>query len=188
MKTLAALAGLVLSLLLPVAVSAETGGPGAHGFTFTSIEGDPLPLSGYKGRAVLVVNTASFCGFTPQYKGLQALYDRYQAAGLTVLGVPSNDFGNQEPGSASEIKQFCETHYDISFPMTEKQTVAGPAAHPFYKWAKSALGRDGVPRWNFHKILIAPDGSAVQAWSTGVPPDDSRLIQTVEQTLATASR
>jgi len=167
--------------VIPLAAHAKDGN--AHQFDFVSIEGDPMPMSGFKGRAVLVVNTASFCGFTPQYKALQALYDRYSGDGLIVLGVPSNDFGSQEPGTEAEIKEFCETHYDITFPMTEKQVVRGRKAHPFYRWAKSEMGVRATPRWNFHKILIGPDGRAVDAWPTATRPDAPDVAATIEDIL-----
>src|SRR4051794_37377728 len=106
----------------------------AHAFSFTSINGKPLKLSDFAGKPVLVVNTASECGLTPQYRGLQALWDSYRDRGLIVLGVPSNDFGGQEPGSEKQIQSFCETNYGVTFPMTAKEHVAGNAAHPLYKW------------------------------------------------------
>jgi len=118
---------LALMGLVPSVASAEN----AHNFAFTSIDGEPMPMSAYAGKAVLVVNTASLCGFTPQYKGLQALWERYEARGLVVLGVPSNDFGSQEPGSSSEIKNFCDTNYSITFPLADKEVVSGDGAHPF---------------------------------------------------------
>lgn len=174
---------IVSGLSAPVVHASNTEPGSAHRFDFVSIEGDPLPMSTFKGQAVLVVNTASFCGFTHQYKGLQALYDEYRNDGLTVLGIPSDDFGNQEPGSETEIKEFCETHYDITFPMTEKLVVRGQDAHPFYHWAKSKLGPIGVPKWNFHKILVAPDGSAVEGWSTSTPPDAPAVVETIQSVL-----
>src|SRR5271169_5695492 len=118
----------------------------AYDFSFRSIDGDPLPLAGYRGKPVLVVNTASFCGFTPQYKDLEALWRRYRERGLVVIGVPSNDFGQQEPGSASEIKQFCEGHYAVDFPLTDKVEVIGANAHPFFRWIAAELGDAGTPR------------------------------------------
>ncbi len=119
---------------------------------------EKLPLDAWRGRPVLVVNTASFCGYTPQYRDLEALWQRYRERGLVVLGVPSNDFGQQEPGSAAEIKQFCETNYAVDFPLAQKCRVIGGEAHPFYRWVAESLGEAGTPRWNFHKYLIAPDG------------------------------
>ncbi len=140
----------------------------AHDFSFNSIDGDPLPMSQYKGKAVLVVNTASFCGYTPQYEGLQSLWTEYRDKGLVVLGVPSNDFGAQEPGTAEEIKDFCEANFDVDFPLTAKQVVKGGDAHPFYQWAADEKGASNAPRWNFHKYLVAPDGALVEAFPSGV--------------------
>jgi glutathione peroxidase len=152
----------------------------AHDFSFTSIDGKPLPLKGFAGKAVLVVNTASFCGFTPQYQGLEAVWRKYRDRGLVVLGVPSNDFGEQEPGSTAEIKQFCETNYQIDFPLTDKQHVIGGAAHPFYKWIVAELGEGGAPRWNFHKYLIAPDGTLAGAWPSKVTPESAEVAKAIE--------
>lgn len=174
----------VLGLLYPALAPAAEATGSAHDFTFTDIDdGRPLPLSRFAGKAVLVVNTASECGFTPQYEGLQALYDRYRERGLVVLGVPANDFGGQEPGSAAQIKDFCDTNYHITFPMTEKEVVKGDKAHPFYKWAVQELGALAAPKWNFHKYLVAPDGRLVDWFSTVTKPDDGDLIRAVEAVL-----
>ena len=155
----------------------------AHAYAFTSIDGDSLPMSQFAGKAVLVVNTASRCGFTPQYEGLQSLWDRYRDRGLVVLGVPSNDFGGQEPGTEAEIKAFCEVNFSVDFPMTEKQTVRGAQAHPFYRWAAEIVGPARVPSWNFHKYLIGPDGTLVDAIPTRVAPTDPQVIAAIEQVL-----
>jgi glutathione peroxidase len=155
----------------------------AYRFGFVSIEGEDLPLEAWRGRPVLVVNTASYCGYTPQYSDLEALWQRYRARGLVVLGVPSNDFGRQEPGSHSEIKEFCTTNYAVDFPLTEKCRVIGSEAHPFYRWIAETLGEAGTPRWNFHKYLIGPDGQLSDAWPAQVSPTDSRIIGEVERLL-----
>jgi glutathione peroxidase len=156
----------------------------AHRFEFTSIDGsEKLPLDVWRGRPVLVVNTASFCGYTPQYRDLEALWQRYRERGLVVLGVPSNDFGQQEPGSATEIKQFCETNYAVDFPMAQKCRVIGGAAHPFYRWVAESLGEAGTPRWNFHKYLIAPDGRLVDWFSTATKPDSRKVEKAIEVVL-----
>lgn len=165
---------------------AETPGS-AHDFTFQAIDGQPLPLATFTGKAVLIVNTASQCGFTPQYKGLEALYDRYGPNGLIVLGVPSNDFGGQEPGSNEEIKNFCETSFDISFPLTDKTRVVGADAHPFYKWAGEKLGLVAKPRWNFHKYLIGPNGDLVDWFSTITEPTSPRVTKAIETILPAKS-
>jgi glutathione peroxidase len=147
----------------------------AYQFEFVSLGGETLPLDAWRGRPVLVVNTASFCGYTAQYRDLEALWRRYRERGLVVLGVPSNDFGQQEPGSAAEIKQFCETNYQVDFPLTEKNRVIGGGAHPFYRWVVAQLGEAGAPRWNFHKYLIGPDGRLAGAWPSRVGPLDPEI-------------
>lgn len=155
----------------------------AHDFAFSSIEGDALPMSVFKGKIVLVVNTASLCGFTRQYEALQSLWSRYRDRGLIVLGVPSNDFGSQEPGTADEISTFCEVNYGIDFPMTDKVQVKGDAAHPFYRWAARQVGFAGKPRWNFHKYLIGPDGRLIDWFSTPTKPTAARVIEAIEALL-----
>ena len=155
----------------------------AHDFQFTSIDGKPLKLSDFAGKAVLVVNTASACGFTPQYKGLEALWQKYRDKGLVVLGVPSNDFGAQEPGSESEIKNFCETRFNVSFPMTSKNAVVGGKAHPFYKWIVSEAGEGAAPRWNFHKYLIDTKGKLAGAFPSKVGPEDAKLTEAIDTAL-----
>jgi glutathione peroxidase len=156
----------------------------AHDFEFTSIDGKPLKLSQFVGHPVLVVNTASECGLTPQYKGLEALWRKYKDRGLVVLGVPSNDFGAQEPGTESEIKDFCSTNYGVTFPMTAKNPVIGPKAHPLYKWAVAEAGEAAAPRWNFHKYLIGPKGELAGTFGSKTPPDDAALAGAIETALA----
>ena len=163
-----------------------TTAPDPYRFEFVSIDGDPLPLGAWRGRPVLIVNTASQCGYTPQYRDLEALWQRYRDRGLVVLGVPSNDFGRQEPGSAAEIKAFCTTHYAVDFPLAEKCRVIGGAAHPFYRWIAETLGEAGTPRWNFHKYLLAPDGELAGAWPAQVPPGDRRITEEIERQLPAA--
>ena len=155
----------------------------AYGYNFTAIDGAPLPMSDFRGKVVLVVNTASRCGFTPQYEGLEALYKAYRAKGLVILGVPSNDFGGQEPGSEAEIKKFCTVNFNIDFPMTTKAVVRGPQAHPFYKWAKAKLGGQAEPKWNFHKILIGRDGQPIAGFASTVTPQDKTLKAAIEKAL-----
>ncbi len=155
----------------------------AHDFSFTSIEGAPLALSSFKDKAVLVVNTASQCGLTPQYEGLEALWSRYRDRGLVVLGVPSNDFGAQEPGTEAQIKDFCETRFAVDFPMTSKAVVKGEGAHPFYRWAKDTLGEAAEPKWNFHKLLVGKDGGLIGAFGSRTEPDDAALEGAIERAL-----
>ncbi len=175
---------MALSILLPVVGhAAESRTLTAHDFTFTDIDDQPLPLSNYAGKAVLVINTASQCGFTHQYEDIQALWERYRDKGLVVLGVPSNDFGGQEPGTAAQIKEFCSVNFSVDFPLTEKTKVRGNNAHPFYVWAASELGMLAKPRWNFHKYLIDPDGRLVDWFSSPTSPTSDRMINAVERHL-----
>ena len=164
---------------------AETQKGSAYDYSFTTLIGEEkLPLSQFKGKVVLIVNTASHCGFTKQYTGLQTLYDRYKDKGLVVLGVPANDFGAQEPGTSGEIAEFCKLNYGVTFPMAAKQVVSGDEAHPFYLWARDTLGFGTAPKWNFHKYLIARDGTLVDYFNSTTSPDASRLVEAVEAELA----
>lgn len=165
-----------------LAAPAAAGPTTAHAFAFRTIEGEPLPLARFAKRPVLVANTASRCGFTPQYAGLQALWSRYGGRGLVVIGAPSGDFG-QELGAAAAVKDFCELNYGVSFPLTEIVRVTGPKAHPFFAWAAAQAG---PPRWNFHKYLIDGDGRLVAAFPTGVEPLSTEVISSVEGLLAGA--
>jgi len=162
----------------------ESDAGDAYQFEFAALDGSgALPLSAWRGRPVLVVNVASYCGYTPQYRDLEALWRRYRDRGLVVLGVPSNDFGQQEPGSAAEIRKFCETNYQVDFPLAEKNRVVGGAAHPLYRWIAAQLGEAGAPRWNFHKYLIGPDGQLLGAWPAQVRPGDSAIAAEIEKAL-----
>jgi len=154
----------------------------ASDFAFVSIDGEPLPMRAWKGKPVLVVNTASFCGYTPQYKDLETLWRAYKERGFVLLGVPSNDFGEQEPGTAAEIKTFCRT-YAVSFPLSQKEKVVGPAAHPFYRWIATELGEAGAPRWNFHKYLIDGAGLIAGAWPSPVEPMSKAVTAAIEGAL-----
>jgi len=155
----------------------------AHEFSFKTIAGEPLPLSNFKGKAVLVVNVASQCGLTPQYSGLEALWKSRRDDGLVVVGVPCNDFGSQEPGTEAEIKTFCETRYSVDFPLTAKEHVIGDAAHPLYKWVAEELGEAAMPKWNFHKYLFNKDGSIAGTFGSRTPPDDSAMNEAIEAAL-----
>ncbi len=165
------------------AAHANDTGKNAFDFSFNAITGEAKPLAAYKGKALLVVNTASLCGFTRQYEGLQALHEEYADKGLVVLGVPSNDFGGQEPKSNNEIKEFCAVNFNITFPMTEKVSVKGASAHPFYQWAKASFGSKAEPSWNFHKLLINRDGEIVDYFSAATSPTASSLKKAVEGVL-----
>jgi glutathione peroxidase len=155
----------------------------AHDFEFQDIDGQPLALSRFAGRPLLIVNSASECGFTPQYAELQELWSRYRENGLIVLGVPSNDFGSQGPGNEAAIKKFCSSRYQIDFPMTAKQKVIGGEAHPFYRWVVEQLGEDAAPRRNFHKYLIASDGAVAGLWPSKVSPLNSEVTSATEDLL-----
>lgn len=181
----AALAALVLQLTGGTAMATETQQT-AFDFSFRSIDGKPLPMASFAGKAVLVVNTASQCGFTPQYAALEDLWTRYRDKGFVLLGVPSNDFGGQEPGTSAEIKSFCETNFSVDFPLTEKVHVTGTDAHPFYQWASAQAGLAGLPRWNFHKFLIDPQGRFVDWFSTPTAPTSDKVIKAVEKVLPKA--
>jgi len=163
-----------------LAMPARAGTVSAHDFAFNAIDGGVLRLADYAGRPVMVVNTASRCGFTYQYDGLQALYDRYRERGLMVIGVPSDDFGGQELDTEAEVKEFCAVNFALDFPMAGITRVRGTSAHPFYAWAARTLGPENAPRWNFHKYLVAPDGSLAAAFPTGVEPTAPELAAAVE--------
>jgi glutathione peroxidase len=153
----------------------------AHDFTFTALDGGELPLSDFAGKAVLVVNTASRCGLTPQYEGLEALSRDYADKGLVVLGVPCNQFAGQEPGTEAEIGEFCATRFGVDFPLTAEVKDAG--RHPFYAWAEAELGTPAVPVWNFHKILVGKDGAAIAAFGPRTEPKDPAVVSAIEAAL-----
>jgi glutathione peroxidase len=154
----------------------------AHAFAFAALDGREIRLAAHAGRPILIVNTASLCGYTPQYAGLQDLWQRYRERGLLVIGVPSNDFGSQEPGGKAEIDHTAH-RYGVTFPLAAKVEVRGAAAHPFYRWL--ALERPGeVPRWNFHKYLIDRDGRLKASFPSAVEPTDARVIAAIEGELA----
>lgn len=174
---LATAMGLVATLPRPPAALA--GLEGGFRFTFNGFDGKPLPLSRFKGRAVLVVNTASECGYTGQYGGLEKLWQEFGPRGLTIVGVPSNDFGGQEPLQGEQIKNFCSLHYGVTFPLADRTPVIGEAAHPFYRWAHETAGQGAVPRWNFHKILLAPGGNVAAMFPSPVRPDAAELRKAI---------
>ena len=152
-------------------------------FKINTINGDELNLSTYKGKTVLIVNVASNCGFTKQYDDLQNLYDIYSKKGLVILGIPSNQFGGQEPGSEDEIKDFCKTNFNITFPMTSKYDVKGENAHPIFLWAKKSFGNSTVPKWNFHKILVNKNGKIVDTFASFTNPKSNKIIKKIEDIL-----
>ena len=174
---------MLMEALLLLNANAVLASPAsAHDFVFEKIEGGALPLAKYRGKTLLLVNTASQCGFTGQYAALQDLWETYRDRGLVVLGVPSDDFGGQEPGTAAEIKQFCKINFDINFPMTDKVRIKGEDAHPYYKWV-AAQGRLKKPRWNFFKHLIDANGNLIDWFGSTTRPDAPKLIAAIEKQL-----
>ena len=154
----------------------------ATDFSFNSVEGNIINLADYKEKVIIIVNVASRCGFTNQYKDLQALWSEYKDKGLVIVGVPSNNF-RQEPGSNKEIKVFCETTFGIDFPITEKTDVIGDNTHPFFIWAKKNYGSGAIPKWNFHKIIVGKDGKVANTFSSITNPSSSKFISTLEKEL-----
>ena len=152
-------------------------------FKINSINGNELNLSNFKGKTILIVNVASKCGFTKQYDDLQVLYDLYNKKGLVVLGIPSNQFGGQEPGSEKEIKDFCKTNFNITFPMTSKYDVKGINAHPIYIWANDTFGKSTIPKWNFHKILINKQGKIEDTFASFTGPMSKKIINKLDKIL-----
>jgi glutathione peroxidase len=155
----------------------------AYAFSFPALAGDDIRLAQYTGHPLLVVNTASLCGYTPQYAGLQTLWTEFHERGFAIIGVPSNDFGGQEPGGARDIAETAQHQYAVTFPMAAKAAVTGPDAHPFYRWAAQARPKD-VPRWNFHKYLIGRDGMIADVFASGVEPTDTRVKTAIARALA----
>ena len=152
----------------------------AYDFEFKNIDGKIVKLSNFKDKLIIVVNVASRCGYTPQYEGLQALWSNYKDKGLIVIGVPTNNF-KQEPGNNKEIKDFCETNFGIDFILTEKTSVIGNGAHPFYKWAKNNHGISAIPKWNFHKIIIGKSGKVIETFASFTKPTSKKFISLIEK-------
>lgn len=156
----------------------------AYDFEFRTLVGEkPMPLSEYKNKVILIVNTASHCGFTNQYEALQKIYETYKDKGLVIIGVPSNDFGKQEPGSNEEIANFCKFNYGVSFLMASKEIVSGKNAHPFYLWARNKLGFGSAPKWNFHKYLINRKGELVEYFNSNTSPNSTKLTNAIKKSL-----
>ena len=161
-------------------VSSDTS-DSAYVYSFHTLKShEPIPLASFKNQVLMIVNTASKCGFTPQYAKLEALYEKYKEQGFVILGIPSNDFGSQEPGDDEAIGQFCQVNYGVSFPMATKEVVSGKNAHPFYRWAKKKLGFGSAPKWNFHKYLISRDGQLIDYFLSTTSPDSGRVIKQIE--------
>jgi glutathione peroxidase len=155
----------------------------AYGFSFPALDGGDIRLVDFAGRPFIVVNTASLCGYTPQYAGLQELWTQFHDRGLMIVGVPSNDFGGQEPGGSKEIAETAQRQYGVTFPIAAKTVVKGANAHPFYKWAAEARPKD-LPRWNFHKYLVGRDGYIADVFAESVEPTDTRIKTAIARALA----
>lgn len=186
MRFLKILSGIFIAMMAPVtsAKTTATHAGSAYDYSFQTLMGNkPLPLANYKGQVIMVVNTASHCGFTPQFAGLEALYQKYKDRGFVIIGVPSNDFGGQEPGSSEEIEKFCKLNFDVTFPMTAKEVVSGENAHPFFKWARQELGFGSAPKWNFHKYLIDRKGNAVDYFYSTTKPESEKITSAIEKLL-----
>ena len=168
---------LIAALLM---TSASFSASSIHEFTMNNIDGQATPLASMKGKAVLVVNVASQCGYTPQYTGLQALYEKYKGQGLVIIGVPANNFGGQEPGTNEDIKQFCSRKYNVTFPIMAKVSVKGEDKTPLYQYLTST---GGEVKWNFTKFLVGKDGKAIQRFESGVSPDSPELAAAIEKAL-----
>lgn len=158
-------------------------GDGAYQFVFDGLSTPTLPLSAFEGEVIMVVNTASRCGLTPQYEGLQALQETYQDRGFSVIGVPSGDFMNQELATSEEIAEFCTINFGVTFPMAARNRVTGSRAHPFYQWARNTIGDDAIPRWNFHKLLIGRDGRLIAAFGSRTDPQAEEVRAAIEAAL-----
>jgi glutathione peroxidase len=179
------LALLLPALFLPAAVHAAPPCPTLLNHSLKDIDGESRSLCAYAGKVVLVVNTASQCGYTSQYKGLQALYDKYGPQGLVVLGFPANDFGGQEPGSDAKIKGFCESNYQVDFPLFSKVGVSAANANPLHEGLAKATGER--PRWNFHKYLIDRTGMRALSFQSQVDPESKEMVQAIESMLKARS-
>jgi glutathione peroxidase len=173
------------TLAAPAVARAQSAGMTrvtAYAFSFKGLEGGDIRLADHAGKPILIVNTASLCGYTPQYTGLQQLWTRYHERGLMVIGVPSNDFGGQEPGGPEEIMQTAHKEYGVTFPLTQKAVVKGGNLHPFYKWAAAERPIE-TPRWNFHKYLIGRDGHIAAVFPTEMEPNDARIVNAIAKEL-----
>jgi glutathione peroxidase len=161
-----------------------------YDLSVNSLDGKPSNLSAYKGKLALIVNVASRCGYTPQYEGLESLYEKYKDQGFVILGFPSNDFGSQEPGTAEEIQEFCKMNYGVKFPLFEKNPVKGDAKQPIYKYLveHAPKGKEGEVGWNFEKFLVTPEGQVIKRWKSAVKPDSSEIKEAVLQNLPKVSQ
>ena len=172
---------LILTGIFPSS-PAESYTLNAYDFKFKDIDGNDLRFKDYKGKVLLIVNVASKCGFTGQYEGLQAVWDKYKDKDFVLIGIPSNDF-YQEYKDEKDVKNFCELTFGVNFPMTSLNAVRGEKAHPFYKWAKLTYGNKTVPKWNFHKILINKEGKVISAFSSMTKPTSNKIVNLIEENL-----
>jgi glutathione peroxidase len=190
MRLLAVFVGIVVvGVLMPNASAQTKEDPMSkdsmlYSFTMESIDGTPVPLSSYKGDVLVIVNVASFCGYTPQYEDLQAVYDEYKARGLRVLAFPANNFGNQEPGSNDEIKEFCTSKYDVSFDLFSKISVKGDDQHPLYRYITQDSPFPGEVKWNFQKYLVDRSGNIIAMFPSKVKPTDEEFVIKLQTALA----
>lgn len=175
---------IVLLLSPPIYAEIAMSVPNAHRFEFQTIEGETIQLRDLKGKAILVVNTASQCGFTPQYADLQKLHESYKEKGLEIIGVPSDNFGGQEFDHNNEVKNFTQKKFETTFPLTVISNVKGKNAHPFYQWANQEAGFLGSPKWNFHKYLIGKDGNLKEWFASSTSPQSKKIIKAIEAELA----
>jgi glutathione peroxidase len=180
------IAALAISVAPMPSVAAESSCPAIIDQKFSNLMDEPVSLCQFSGKVLLIVNTASECGYTPQYDGLEKLYRRFRDKGFVVLGFPSNDFGGQEPGSNKEIAQFCQVNYGITFPVFAKTAVVGKNANPLFRELAAKTGEP--PRWNFHKYLVDRTGQPVAAFESSVEPEDRRITSQIEKLLAAGSR
>ena len=155
----------------------------AYDFNFNDLDGNLLKLKEYRNKVIVVINVASQCGFTRQYEDMQKIWKKYKNKEIVMLGVPSNDFGRQEPGNSKDIKNFCEAKFGITFPITEKVSVKGEKAHPFYKWAKENYGKSAIPKWNFHKIIIDREGKIIETFASITNPSSNKFVKAIEKAL-----
>jgi glutathione peroxidase len=179
----AILAAVAAPLGAAVALAEGSQGGPAHTFVFKTLDGAGMPLAAYRGKLLLVVNTASECAFTRQFADLQVLWETYRDRGLVVIGAPSNDFGGQEPGTAQQIKEVCSGEFGVTFPMTAKVAVRGQDVHPFFAWAERTAGQGNGPRWNFHKYLVSVDGRLIGSFPSPMNPRDPRIVAAIEANL-----
>lgn len=184
-RAFAVIMGITVIGSVSLSNAAEKNETTLYDFSFKNLMGgEEFPLSQFKGKVVMVVNTASKCNLTGQYESLEKIYEKYKDQGFVIIGVPSNDFGGQEPGNNSEISVFCELNYGVTFPMTQKEVVSGSGRHPFFKWANDVNGWVSGPKWNFHKYLFDKDGHASTYFYSTTSPDASNVTHVIEKLLA----